>query len=197
MRAHRAPLAHRCRLRLAAPAPLAALLLAGSLGLGCGSGGAYGYARTYEPLDTEQAHLSAAVEASYEDVRRTRPEEAVYISWFGIVTALDVDEATGAVRAAMSLRVHQERHLCSDGSSSSCRVTVSDRELGTFTARFTIHDEDRGGPRRLWTGSLVRVYGRATGETDASGGPVIEADYYRHWPVHTFVTTASASSMRR
>lgn len=162
---------------------------------GCGSAGPYGFSRTYEPLGDERAHLDATVESSYEEVRRTRPEEALYVSWFGLVTAMEMEG--DVVRATMSLRVHQDRHLCSDGSSSSCRVTISDREIGTFTARFTIHDEDRDGARRLWTGSLVRVYGRATGETDATGGPVLEADYYRHWPVHTFVTTSAASSMRR
>jgi hypothetical protein len=188
MRAHRL-------LRLAIGLLGPTLLLGGVPG--CGSAGPYGYARTYEALDVERPHLAQAVEASYEEVRRARPENAPYISWFGVVTALDVDAATGAVRAAVSLRVHQDRHLCSDGSSGSCRVTVSDREIGTFTATFTIHDEDREGARRLWTGSLVRVYGRATGEADESGGPIIAADYYRHWPIHTFVTTNAASSMRR
>jgi hypothetical protein len=164
---------------------------------GCGSAGPYGFSRNYEPLGDERAHLEATTESSYEDVRRTRPEEATYISWFGVVTAMDVDDASGLVTATLSLRVHQDRHLCSDGTDGSCRVTVSEREIGTFTSRFTIHEEDRAGSRRLWTGSLVRVYGRATGETDATGGPVIEADYYRHWPVHTFVFTSAASSMRR
>lgn len=176
---------------------LVALLSVGTLAPGCGSAGPYGFARSYEPLDAERPHLASVVEASYEDVRRARPEDAPYVSWFGLVTAVEVDAATGAVRATLSLRVHQDRHLCSDGSSDSCRVTVSEREIGTFSARFTIHEEDREGPRRLWTGSLVRVYGRANGESDESGGPVIEADYYRHWPIHTFVTTSAASSMRR
>ena len=164
---------------------------------GCGSGGPYGFSRTYEPLDAERPLFDSAVESSYEEVRRTRPEDAPLISWFGLVTALDVDAATGAVRATMSLRVHQDRHLCSDGTSGSCRVTISDREIGTFTGRFTIHDEDREGARRLWPGSLVRIYGRASGESDESGGPVIDAEYYRHWPIHTFVTTSASSSMRR
>lgn len=173
------------------------LTLLSASAAGCGSGGPYGYSRTYEPLGAERPFFDAAVESSYEEVRRTRPENATLVSWFGVVTALEVDAGTGAVQAAMSLRVHQDRHLCSDGSSDSCRVTISDREIGTFTARFTIHDEDREGARRLWTGSLVRVYGRATGETDSAGGPIIAAEYYRHWPIHTFVTTSAASSMRR
>ena len=50
---------------------------------------------------------------------------------------------------------------------------------------------------RLWTGSLVRVYGTATGETDADDGPVLQAQWYRHWPAHYYVTTAAAGSMRR
>jgi hypothetical protein len=186
--------------RLVEPRAMRAFVLSWVLVLasiaGCGSAGPYGYARTYEPLGDERPHLEAIVESSYEEVRRARAENAQYISWFGVVTAMEM-EGADTVRAALSLRVHQDRHLCSDGSSGSCRVTISEREIGTFTARFTIHEEDREGARRLWNGSLIRVYGRATGETDASGGPVIAADYYRHWPVHTFVLTSAASSMRR
>jgi len=42
----------------------------------------------------------------------------------------------------------------------------------------------------------VRVYGRSSGN-DASEQPVIEAEWYRHWPAHYFVTTSAASTMRR
>src|SRR5688572_20806998 len=76
------------------PRPIMRALVFGLLALiaGCGSAGPYGFARSYEPLGDERAHLEATVESSYEEVRRTRPEEAVYISWFGIVTAMEVDE---------------------------------------------------------------------------------------------------------
>lgn len=162
----------------------------------CGGGGRYGYARTYEPIDGERAYMERTVDASYEEVRRTRPEEQVSLSWFGV--ALGPPEMhDGVARVRLSLRAHQERHLCDSEYADSCRVTVSERELGTFTAQFTVRAEDLAGEGRLWQGSLVRVYGRASGEQDAQGDPVIVAEWYRHWPRHTFVTTAMSGRMRR
>jgi hypothetical protein len=76
-------------------------------------------------------------------------------------------------------------------------VTVSDRQSGPFTAKLAIRPEDQSGQDRLWTGSLVRVYGHPTGEFDEEGGPVIQAEWYRHWPRGKYVTTGAAASMRR
>jgi hypothetical protein len=172
--------------------------LAFSLALGaCGGGGRYGYARTYEPIDGERAYMERATDASYEEVRRARPEEQPYVSWFGI--ALGPPEThDGVTRVRLSLRAHQERHLCDSEYADSCRVTISERELGNFTAQITMRPEDASsGNERLWQGSLVRVYGRSVGESDASGDPVIVGEWYRHWPRHTFVTTAMSGRMRR
>jgi hypothetical protein len=163
----------------------------------CGGGGRYGYARAYEPIDGERAYMERSADASYEEVRRARPEEQPYVSWFGV--ALGPPEISGGTaRVRLSLRAHQERHLCSTEYADSCRVTVSERELGTFTAQFAIRPEDASsGTDRLWQGSLVRVYGRSQGEQDASGDPVIVGEWYRHWPRNTFVTTAMSGRMRR
>jgi len=173
------------------------LLVLSSLVAGCGGGGAYGYARTYSALGDEGRYLERSVELSFEEVRRTRPEEQPLISWFGVVRAVE-DAGGGRVRVSLSLRAHQERHLCRGPEEDTCRVTVSERELGTFTALFAARPEDlREGTGRLQTGSMLRIYGTATAEADASGGPVIEVEWYRHWPPGTYVTTASRGSMRR
>lgn len=164
---------------------------------GCGGAGRYGYARSYEPADGERAYMERAVEASYEEVRRARPEDQPYLSWFGVALGPPAIDG-GTARVRLSLRAHQERHLCATEHADSCRVTVSERALGTFTAQIAIRPEDAApGQERLWQGSLLRVYGRAIGERDEHGDPVIVADWYRHWPRHTFVTTAMASRMRR
>jgi hypothetical protein len=164
---------------------------------GCGGGGLYGYSRSYSALGEENPYLSRAVETSYEEVRRTRPEEQRFISWFGVVRAME-DAGGGRVRLSMSLRAHQERHLCEGPGDDTCRVTVSERELGTFTVLLTARAADRSeGPMRLQIGSLLRVYGTATADTDSSGGPVLEVEWYRHWPPHYYVTTRASSSMRR
>jgi hypothetical protein len=177
--------------------PIVALALALGISIaGCGGGGQYGYARSYAALGDEGPYLSRASEASYEEVRRTRPEEQPFITWFGVVRG--IEEAGGRTRLALSLRAHQDRHLCEGPGDDTCRVTVSEREIGTFTALVTTRAEDRAeGPTRLQIGSLVRIYGTATADTDATGGPVIDVEWYRHWPPHYYVTTRAASSMRR
>ncbi len=176
---------------LVALAPVVGLVAA------CGGGGRYGYARTYEPADGERAYMERASDASYEEVRRARPEDQPNVSWFGVVLGAPELEGDHA-RVRLSLRAHQERHLCSSEYDDSCRVTVSDREIGTFSAIIPVRAEDLvAGPERLGAGSLLRVYGRSHGETDASGDPVVVADWYRHWPRYTFVTTAMSGRMRR
>lgn len=178
---------------------LASLLLLAIVGsiAGCGGAGPYGFSRNYEPLGEERAYMDRATELSYEEVRRTRAEEQQMVSWFGVVLEPPAMQEDGRARVLLSLRAHQDRHLCADSGSDTCRVTVSEREIGRFVALLPMREEDRGGPRRLWTGSLVRVYGTATGEEDAESGPVLGAEWYRHWPPHYYVTTAAAGRMRR
>jgi len=162
----------------------------------CGGGGQWGYAHEYSTVDGEDAYLRRVVDLSYEEVRRARLEDQQFISWFGVVSDPPVTEG-GVTTLTLSLRAHQDRHLCSTSSSDSCRVTVSEREIGRFVARVHLRPEDTTeGTLRMNVGSLVRVYGRSTGN-DASDFPIIEAEWYRHWPAHYYVTTAAASSMRR
>lgn len=162
----------------------------------CGGGGPFGYAHEYSTISGEDAYLHRAVDTSYEEVRRARPEDQTFVGWFGVVVEPPVTEGD-TTRLTLSLRAHQDRHLCSTSSSDSCRVTVSEREIARFTALVHVHPEDAAeGPMRLSVGSLVRVYGTSTGN-DANDFPIIAAEWYRHWPAHYYVTTAAASSMRR
>jgi hypothetical protein len=164
----------------------------------CGGGGQYGYAHEYEPLSEEEDLFETAETANYEDVRRDPDAyQSKLISWFGVVTGVTTDRMTGKVKVAMDLRFHQERHLCYDQFDSSCRVTISERSGGPFTAIIELRPEDASGENRLYEGSLLRVYGKTIGEFDDQGGPILEASYYRHWPRNTFVTTALQSKMRR
>ena len=162
----------------------------------CGGGGQYGFTREYEPLSDEDDYAEREQRVPYEDIRRD-PEDyrSSLIGWFGVVTEVDSSGERATVR--MTHRIHQARHLCADERESSCRVTVSDRQSGPFTARVALSAEDRNGQERVWTGSLLRVYGHPTGEFDEDGGPVIDAEWYRHWPRGKYVTTGAAASMRR
>jgi len=47
------------------------------------------------------------------------------------------------------------------------------------------------------SGSLLKVYGKALADYDDRGGPLLATEYYRHWPLGTYVNTARATNMRR
>lgn len=178
------------------PIVVFASLISSLVVAGCG-GGQYSFAHTYEPTGEERPYMDRATELSYEEVRRTRPEAQQLVGWYGVVVEAPQAQEDGTSRVLMSLRVHQERHLCSTSSSDSCRVTVSDREVGRFTGILTLRPEDREGQRRVWVGSLLKVYGVATGEESVETGPVLRVEWYRHFPAHYYVTTGAAGSMRR
>ena len=168
-----------------------------TLAAACG-GPQYGYTREYEPLSAEEDLYEKAETASYEELRRDPNAYARrLVGWFGVVTEAKTDPATGVTRATMELRFHQKRHLCADQFESSCRVTVSEKSAGPFTAVIALRPEDTEGKDRVYRGSLLKVYGLADGDFDDQGGPVIRAQYYRHWPRGTYVTTASTGVMRR
>ncbi len=162
----------------------------------CG-GNPYGYAPEYQTLSDEEPYAERATELSYEEVRRD-PEgyRDRTLGWFGTVNTFK-HEGQGRARISMSLRFHQERHLCGGPTDDTCRVTVSERKGGPFTAIIALRDEDATGSARLNVGSLVRVYGHVNGDLDDEGGPIVIGDYYRYWPNGAFVTTAPASNMRR
>jgi hypothetical protein len=119
------------------------------------------------------------------------------VNWFGVVTAVEAG-ASGSARIALQVRTHQDRHLCEDEGETTCRVTVSQRDGGPFTAVVTLRPEDALGENQVQPNSLLRVFGTvAVGEYDAQGGPVLRVQYYRHWPRGEYVTTASAGAWRR
>ena len=163
---------------------------------GCASN-PYGYGRVYAPSDEEEPYYERALEVSYEEVRRDPQTFAGRtVGWFGVVTAAK-RLPSGEVQLALDLRFHQPRHLCSDQFESSCRVTISDRAGGPFSTSVRLHSGDESGSTRLNIGSLLRVYGTATGEFDGRGGPVLMTEFYRHWPHGAYVTTSGSNSMRR
>lgn len=166
-------------------------------GSGCGASNPYNFARSYKPLGPEKSHFKASkAQVSLEQVKRDpngfRDTE---LGWFGVVTGMS-DRSDGKSRLTLSLRSHQSRHLCRDEAPDSCRVTVSEKDLGTFTIDVQL-DDSLAKDQRVWFGSLLRVYGHPSGEYDDEGGPQIDVTYYRHFPRGTYVTTASRGGMRR
>jgi len=165
----------------------------------CGGSNPYGFARDYQPDSKEEPYYERAENVVYEEVRRD-PEllRGKLLGWFGVVTAVEQKPGPNTrARVALDLRFHQQRHLCENQSQDSCRVTVSERSGGPFSALIVLRPEDSEGTNRVNAGSLLKIYGIPTGDYDEQGGPVIETRFYRHWPSGTYVTTAWRDSMRR
>lgn len=164
---------------------------------GCGAN-PYGYARYYEPLDDEEFFARQAVEPPYTEVVRDPGSFAdVLIGWFGVVREV-IPQEDRSILVRMSQRPHVERHLCAERSESSCRVTVSERDAGSFSVRLRLPPgaESQRVPR-IRRDSLLKIYGRPTGEYDTTGGPFLSVEYYRHWPRGQYVDTTARSLMRR
>ncbi|MCC7534805.1 MAG: hypothetical protein IT379_01255 [Deltaproteobacteria bacterium] len=164
----------------------------------CGGGGRWGHTRYYSALDgDEEDAIERSRDIPLEDVRRDpAAHRSSFVAWFGVVSHRDVG-ANGQASLRLSFRAPQPRNLCSDAAEETCRVTVSERTTGDFTALVTLRPDDADGELRVWEGSLIRVYGHPTGELDTDGNPIIRAEYYRHWPPRYYVTTAARATMRR
>ena len=176
----------------------AALLLSMLCTVACSSAGPYGYAPTYTPLDEEESAAAGAKE--FDPVMAKRfPEEwrDKPVSIFGVVTNRS-QAAGGASSLTLSVRTLATRNLCDEGGQETCRVTVSDREHAVVHASVKLRAGDDIGEKSVGVGSLVRVIGKFTDVVDNDdGNPIINGTYYRHWPVHHYVTTAASSYMRR
>ncbi len=181
-------------------ATLSALALVSLSSLaGCASAGRYGYAREYVVLSEERSYSDRADEtAVYDEVRRMPDRFSDrLLSWWGIVTDIDTS-SNGAARVTMQLRTHQPRHLCEDETDASCRVTINDRDGGSFTAVVTLSPDDQAGENRVQALSVLRVYGTVMqGEVSREGGPLIRPQYYRHWPRRQHVTGSPAAALLR
>ena len=164
----------------------------------CSSAGPYGYAPTYTPLDEEETAAEGAKE--FDPVMAKRfPEEwrDKPVSVFGIVTSRG-EASGGGTRLTLSVRNLATRNLCDEGGDDTCRVTVSDREHTVVHTIVKLNSDDNVGETSVQVGSLVRIIGKFTDVVDNDdGNPIINGSYYRHWPVHTYVTSAAASYMRR
>jgi hypothetical protein len=166
--------------------------------LSCG-GGQFGYDVKYRPARAEKKWFKQEVQINYEEIRRDPLTYAdALVGWFGVVEEVLGDQG-GKLTLLLSYRTHQDRHLCEDKfEKKTCRVTVSKKSPGTFQTTLEPFEEaDMIGKNKIQTKSLLKVYGRATGDYDENGGPVIETLWFRHWPAGQYVDTSAASFMRQ
>ena len=187
----------RLRQELRAAAFVSFLLLSASAG--CGGAGPYGHATHYAPLSDEESAAKGA--RDYDPVMYARvPEEwkKHRTSLFGVVASRSPGPG-GAAYLTVTVRRLEPRNLCDSWrSEDTCRVTVSDRDFGMVHALARLKPEDDVGEISLGPGSLVRVIGTFGQDVDpGDGGPILRADYYRHWPRGYFVTGAAANEMRQ
>jgi hypothetical protein len=119
------------------------------------------------------------------------------VSVFGSVTTLRV-LPDGSTEALLAIRTLQPRNLCENDDQGSCRVTISEADFGTLHAKLHLRKEQLAGPDRITAGCLLRVVGTIDSKPHPdTGNTVVDAQYYRNWPVLTFVTTAARSYMLR
>jgi len=163
----------------------------------CGSGGKYGYARTYAPLSEEEDSAEGARE--FDPVMMEREPESwrgSKLSIFGVVKGRTQAPGGGAY-LTLSVRRLEERNLCDDMADDTCRVTVTEHEFGLVHAVVKLLPEDDIGKLSLGPGSLVRVIGTLTDSVDKNDGmQVLTGQYYRHWPRNYFVTDADRAHMK-
>lgn len=160
---------------------------------GCRSAGPYGYSRVYAPTSDETQAVSGKGELDPRGVQRS-PQERTRGFWaFGVVTHR-APGAGGAAYVALSLRSLQPQNRCQTRDEDTCRVTVSDREMGRAHALVTLAAEDDLGERSVAMGSLLRVVGNVAEDVDPSdGSPILRATYYRHWPRGFYASTTGAN----
>jgi hypothetical protein len=164
----------------------------------CHSAGPYGHSKVYAPTSAEQSAVSGNKEYDALLAERSLDKLKGRSVWlFGLVTNRGSGPG-GAAYVALSLRTLQQRNLCESEDEDSCRVTVSEREMGRAHALLALSAEDEMGQESVGLGSLLRIVGSVTQDLDPNDGtPILRASFYRHWPRGTFVTTKAASVMKR
>jgi hypothetical protein len=163
----------------------------------CHGVGPYGHAKIYAAASAEEKAVAGNKE--YDPLLAERALDKVKgrsVWLFGVVTNRGPGPG-GATNVALSLRSLQQRNLCESDDEDSCRVTVSEREMGRAHALLALASEDDMGHESVGLGSLLRVVGSVTQDLDPNDGtPILRASYYRHWPRGYYVTTKASSFMK-
>jgi hypothetical protein len=164
----------------------------------CHSAGPYGHSKVYAPLSAEQSAVGGNKEYDPLLAERALDKLKGRSVWlFGVVTNR-VSGPGGSANVALSLRTLQARNLCESEDEETCRVTVSEREMGRVHALVALAAEDDMGQESVGLGSLVRIVGNVTQDLDPNDGtPIVRASFYRHWPRGFYVTTKASSFMKR
>jgi hypothetical protein len=160
-----------------------------ALAAGCGGSGAYGHSPNYAPLDPEVSAVAGAREYDAASARVQGPEawrKAVVL--FGVVESRAAGPG-GQALLKLSVRRLEPHNVCPrEGDDDSCRVTVSDSDVGTVWALVSLRGDDDVGPFAVGQRSLVRIVGTIGQDVSPTdGAPVVHASWYRHFPLAQYV----------
>jgi hypothetical protein len=173
-------------------------LILSLLAVSCHPGGPYGHSKVYSPTSDEE-HATQGIQ-EYDPLLAERAIDKLKgrPTWlFGIVTNR-ASGPGGATYVALSLRTLQQRNLCQSDAEDSCRVTVSDREMGRVHVLLSLGADDDLGEHGVGLGSLLRVVGTVTQDIDPTDGmAVLRGSFYRHWPRGFYLTAKAANAYKR
>ena len=180
-------------------AVLAALTLTVATTASCHGAGPYGHSPRYVELSDETTATAGAREYDPVMVER-QPEQwrKGTIALFGVVLSRAAGPG-GQAMLKLGVRRLDPRNLCeNEHDDDTCRVTVSNKDFGVVYALVQLRGDDDVGPKAVGQRSLVRVVATLGQDTSpADGAPILHASWYRHWPMFTWVTRASAGDMRQ
>ncbi len=165
----------------------------------CASAGPYGHARTYAPIDGEEAATRDAVPLDPAMLGEPALAHGKPVDLFGVVTRRGAaSKPSDGTVLVVALRRLEDRNLCESAQSErTCRVTVSDASFGEASIVVQLTGDDDAGEHAVGPGSLVRVVGNVGGAFDETGAPLVKATWCRHWPRGQYVTRAQANVLRQ
>ena len=177
----------RCPFFSAASAVSLALTLAAAASVsGCGSPGRWGHSPQYVPASGEQDAI-----ADTRDLNDGAQALLTFEKWKGAKVRffMVVDERKpgpgGAAYVTGQLHTLNEINGCANKhDNDSCRVTIKPTGHDTVHAIVRLSGEDDIGELRVGTGTLLRVVGVLSDQTDPDDGKlVIQGSWYRQWPI--------------
>lgn len=159
--------------------------LVAALSFGCGGAGRWGHARSYVPTSAEKSATDGARDLD-APMAVLKPEQ-----WRGqkVKFFMVVDERKpgpgGAAYLTGKMHTLNEINGCeSRYDDDSCRVTIKPTGHDVVHVVAKLQGDDDVGELRVGTGSLVRVVGTLSEQTDPDDGKlVIQAAWYRQWPI--------------
>jgi hypothetical protein len=167
----------------------AVALSLGALLAGCGSAGRWGHARSYAPLGDESARADEAKDLD-APMAALKPEawRGQKVRFFMVVSERRPGPGGAAYLTGKLHTLNEVNNCANKHDEDSCRVTIKPvgHELVHVVAK--IAGDDDVGQLRVGSGSLVRVVGTLSDQTDPDDGKlVVQASWYRQWPIGYYV----------